>query len=161
MPFSDLVPAEAAPLSATQQRVFSSLVFLLDDKLAAMRAGLLEPPAGVAHHWQADLPAAQRQVIEADMEYFTAELAGLHAAYQLATQARSPRRELAYRAAQLWEILGDATAAKFRGYGPPPPALAADWNARIARLTGPGQSPPHAYSLNFFTPSPPFNQQLL
>jgi hypothetical protein len=42
---------------------------------------------------------------------------------------------VAFRAAQLWEILGDAPAAKFSGYGALPPTLAPDWDARVQRLT--------------------------
>lgn len=122
-------------LSDTHQRVLSSLVFLLEDKLDGLTALLAPHSAGIAQHWQADLTADQGKAIEADLAAFYAELASLHAAYHLATQTRSPRRELAFGAAQLWEILGDATAAKFHSYGPLPAALAADWDARIQRLT--------------------------
>lgn len=132
MPDSSLFPSA---LSATHQRVLSSLVLLLEDKLADLRDVLAPHPAGIAQHWEADLSAAQQTALAATVQAFYAELADLHAVYQLATQARSPRRELAFRAAQLWEILGDATAEKFSGYGPLPAPLVADWDARVQRLT--------------------------
>ena len=128
-------PAGVLLLSATHQRVLSSLVLLLEDRLASLRAVLGPPAPGIAQQWAADLPEADRAALTATAEAFHVELAALHAAYRLDTQVRSPRREVAFRAAQLWEILGDAPAAKFSGYGALPPALAPDWDARVLRLT--------------------------
>ncbi|MBO3272200.1 hypothetical protein [Hymenobacter defluvii] len=127
--------AAGQPLSATHQRVLSSLVALLEDRLMALQALLGPHPAGIAQHWATDLSEAERTDLAATAKAFRAELAALHAAYHLDVQPRSPRREVAYRAAQLWEILGDAPAAKFSGYGELPPTMVPDWDARIARLT--------------------------
>lgn len=127
--------AGVPPLSATHQRVLSSLVLLLEDRLASLRAVLGPHPPGIAQQWAADLPEVDRAALAAPAEAFHAELAALHAAYHLDTQVRSPRHEVAFRAAQLWEILGDAPAAKFTGYGALPPALTTDWDARVQRLT--------------------------
>ena len=135
MPSPLPTPPAGFPLSATHQRVLSSLVLLLEDRLASLRAVLGPPAPGIAQRWAADLPAADRAALAATAEAFHAELAALHAAYRLDTQTRSPRHEVAFRAAQLWEILGDAPAAKFSGYGALPPALAPDWDARVLRLT--------------------------
>ena len=59
----------------------------------------------------------------------------MHATYQLDVQPRSLRREVAVHAALLWEILGDAPAAKFSGYGALPLVLVPDWDARVQCLT--------------------------
>ena len=102
-------PAGEPLLSPTHQRVLSSLVLLLEDRLTALQALLGPHPPGIAQVWADDLS--------------TAEHAGLTATAE------------AFRAAQLWEILGDAPAAKFSGYGALPPTLAPDWDARVQRLT--------------------------
>ena len=129
------LPAGWPALSATHQRVLSSLVLLLEDRLAGLRAVLGPLAPGIAQQWANDLGEADRAALATTAETFHTELAALHAAYHLDTQARSPRREVAARAAQLWEILGDAPAARFRGYGALPPALVPDWDARVQRLT--------------------------
>ena len=116
--------------------MLSSLVLLLEDRLTALQALLGPHPPGIAQAWADDLSATEQAALAATAEAFRAELAALHAAYRLDTQPRSPRSEVAYRAAQLWEILGDAPAAKFGGYGALPPALTPDWDARVQRLTG-------------------------
>ena len=128
-------PAGEPLLSPTHQRVLSSLALLLEDRLLALQALLGPHPPGIAQVWADDLSAAEHVALAATAEAFRAELAALHATYRLATQPRSPRREVATRAAQLWEILGDAPAARLRGYGALPPALVPDWDARVQRLT--------------------------
>ena len=129
-------PAGEPLLSPTHQRVLSSLVLLLEDRLTALQAVLGPHPPGIAQVWADDLSAAEHGALTAAAEAFRAELAALHAAYHLDTQPRSPRHEVAFRAAQLWEILGDAPAAKFGGYGALPPTLTPDWDARVQRPTG-------------------------
>ncbi|MGI4835197.1 MAG: hypothetical protein ACRYFK_17220, partial [Janthinobacterium lividum] len=105
MPTTSL-PSTALPPSATHQRVLSSLVLLREDRLTSLRAVLGPHAPGIAQQWAADLSAADH-----------AALAALHATYQLDTPLRSTRHEVGFRAAQLWEILGDASAARFGGYG--------------------------------------------
>ncbi len=136
MPSPLPVPPAGEPLlSPTHQRVLSSLVLLLEDRLTALQALLGPHPPGIAQVWADDLSTAEHAGLTATAEAFRAELAALHATYRLDTQPRSPRHEVAFRAAQLWEILGDAPAAKFSGYGALPPTLAPDWDARVQCLT--------------------------
>jgi hypothetical protein len=89
-------PAGEPLLSPTHQRVLSSLVLLLEDRLTALQALLGPHPPGIAQVWADDLSTAEHAGLTATAEAFRAELAALHATYRLDMQPRSPRHEVAF-----------------------------------------------------------------